>query len=199
MGRGVKGSLTWTVNETIVAALEKAFYLAFDNVEPTNKNILIGVDVSASMTWYGIGGIEGFTPAMASAVMAMVIARKEPNHHIVGFSGDIVDLGITANMDLQTVIDKIYAVRPGRTNIPAVLDYAISNRLDVDAFVVLTDNETYMAGHVCEKFVRYGKGKFITCAMESNGFTVADPNNANMLDIVGFDTATPNMINEFIK
>ena len=197
MGHGVKGSLTWEVNTQIVTALEEAFYMSFENVEPTHKNILIGVDVSGSMGWENLGGIIGFTPAMASTIMAMVIARREPNHHIVCFSSGVSDLGITKHTSLAEACRITGSKTFGSTNIPAVIDYARTHKIDVDAYVVLTDNETYMGGHVCEKLK--GDEKFITCAMEANEFTVADPNNANMLDIVGFDTATPQLISEFIK
>jgi 60 kDa SS-A/Ro ribonucleoprotein len=33
--------------------------------------------------------------------------------------------------------------------------------------------------------------------MASNGFTIADPRDAGMLDVVGFDTATPQVIADF--
>jgi 60 kDa SS-A/Ro ribonucleoprotein len=34
--------------------------------------------------------------------------------------------------------------------------------------------------------------------MVSNGFTIADPNDTGMMDVVGFDTATPALISEFV-
>jgi 60 kDa SS-A/Ro ribonucleoprotein len=39
--------------------------------------------------------------------------------------------------------------------------------------------------------------KLVVIAMTSNGFTIADPNDAGMLDVVGFDTATPAVITDF--
>ena len=33
--------------------------------------------------------------------------------------------------------------------------------------------------------------------MVSNGFSIAKPNDAGMLDVVGFDTAAPNVISDF--
>ena len=33
----------------------------------------------------------------------------------------------------------------------------------------------------------------------SNGFSIADPNDAGMLDVVGFDTASPAVIADFIR
>jgi 60 kDa SS-A/Ro ribonucleoprotein len=34
--------------------------------------------------------------------------------------------------------------------------------------------------------------------MASNGFSIADPDDAGMLDVVGFDTATPQVIAGFV-
>ena len=39
--------------------------------------------------------------------------------------------------------------------------------------------------------------KLVVIGMVSNGFTIADPNDAGMLDVVGFDTATPSIIADF--
>lgn len=33
--------------------------------------------------------------------------------------------------------------------------------------------------------------------MVSNGFTIADPEDAGMLDVVGFDTAAPELMADF--
>jgi 60 kDa SS-A/Ro ribonucleoprotein len=45
---------------------------------------------------------------------------------------------------------------------------------------------------------KYGKeAKLIVVGMSSNGFSIADPDRADMLDVVGFDTATPNLISDF--
>jgi 60 kDa SS-A/Ro ribonucleoprotein len=34
--------------------------------------------------------------------------------------------------------------------------------------------------------------------MASNGFSIADPEDAGMLDVVGFDTVAPSVIGEFV-
>jgi 60 kDa SS-A/Ro ribonucleoprotein len=39
--------------------------------------------------------------------------------------------------------------------------------------------------------------KLVVVGMTSNGFTIADPDDAGMLDVVGFDTATPAVIADF--
>jgi len=35
--------------------------------------------------------------------------------------------------------------------------------------------------------------------MTSNGFTIADPNDAGMMDVVGFDSAAPQVISNFAR
>ena len=39
--------------------------------------------------------------------------------------------------------------------------------------------------------------RLVVVGMVSNGFTIADPNDPGMLDIVGFDTATPAVVTGF--
>jgi 60 kDa SS-A/Ro ribonucleoprotein len=35
--------------------------------------------------------------------------------------------------------------------------------------------------------------------MTATGFSIADPRDAGMLDVVGFDTAAPNLIADFCR
>lgn len=39
--------------------------------------------------------------------------------------------------------------------------------------------------------------KLIVCGMASNGFSIADPEDGGMLDIVGFDSGAPEVISNF--
>ena len=40
--------------------------------------------------------------------------------------------------------------------------------------------------------------KMIVVGMTSNGFSIADPDDAGMLDVVGFDTAVPQIMSDFV-
>ena len=51
-GRGLKGSLSWSPVNTVLDAMDEAFYMCFKNVRPTGKPTLIGVDVSGSMSGF---------------------------------------------------------------------------------------------------------------------------------------------------
>ena len=41
--------------------------------------------------------------------------------------------------------------------------------------------------------------KLIVVGMQSNGFTIADPNDKGMLDVVGFDSAAPQVMSLFAE
>jgi 60 kDa SS-A/Ro ribonucleoprotein len=43
------------------------------------------------------------------------------------------------------------------------------------------------------------RAKLAVLAMTSNEFSIADPNDADQLDLFGFDTNTPKALEEFIK
>ena len=39
--------------------------------------------------------------------------------------------------------------------------------------------------------------KLVVVGMVANDFTIADPNDSGMMDVVGFDTAVPNIMADF--
>ena len=41
--------------------------------------------------------------------------------------------------------------------------------------------------------------KLVVVGLVSNGFSIADPDDAGMLDVVGFDTAAPALIADFLR
>ena len=75
-------------------------------VEPTNKRYLLAIDVSGSMSCGNCNGTT-ITPRVASAAMAMLTARTEPQYHFVGFSHHLVPLNINSAQKLDTVIKTI--------------------------------------------------------------------------------------------
>ena len=105
-GHGMKGKLTWDPIPQIIDALNDAFYMAFQTVEPTGKRHLLALDVSGSMGWDSIAGMP-ITPREGSVAMAMVTAAKEKQYHIMGFSNRFVPLSISSNQRLDDAIAKV--------------------------------------------------------------------------------------------
>jgi 60 kDa SS-A/Ro ribonucleoprotein len=83
--------------------------------------------------------------------------------------------------------------------------HALGKKREIDTFVVLTDSETWYGrvhpAHALERY-RHATGidaRLAVVAMVSNGFSIADPNDPGMLDVVGFDTATPQLVSDFAR
>lgn len=199
-----KGSNIWQPSRKIINALDEAFYLAFDAVEPTEKRLMLAVDVSGSMDWQTVGGFN-MTPRTAAAAMSLVTERTEPNVTITGFSNQLIGLNISSRQRLDDVEKYMANIPMGDTDIALPIQYATQKKLSVDAFIVYTDNETWAGRtHPYQALKQYRDtmgidAKLITVAFTATNFTIADPRDFGMLDVVGFDSAVPNVISEFIK
>lgn len=204
-GHGFRGKSTWNPVSQVVDALDSAFYKSFGNVEPTGKNIVLALDISGSMTWGNIAGVGGITPRMGSAAMAMVIARVDRNI-MLGFSRGIIPLKISPRQRLDDIVSYINGLPFGGTDCAMPMLWAIENKCkDIDAFIILTDNETWAGRiHPCQALDEYRRkfnpnARLVVVGMTSTGFSIADPKDNKALDVVGFDTAAPNVISSFVR
>ena len=204
-GHGDKGSLTWATNPRVLDALNEAFYLAFGNVQPTGKRTLIAIDVSGSMTCGSIAGAPGITPNVASAAMALVTMRTEPEWHCVGFSDRMFDLGLTDKMRLDDVVHKASRLNGGGTDCALPMLWAAGSSVKVDTFVELTDGETWQ-GHIhphqALRAYREKSGvqaKWGVIAMTATSFSLCDADDPGQMAFVGFDASTPQVLAEFAK
>lgn len=204
-GQSARGDATWTPVREIVNALDAAFYASFGNVEPTNQRTMLALDVSGSMSFTEIAGMPGITPRIGSAAMALVTAAVEPHHMFTAFTGGLSLLDISPRQRLDDVVHAVSNLSFGRTDCAMPILAAEQQRWEVDTFIVFTDSETWAGGiHPSQALVRYREktgiaARLVVVGMVSNGFTIADPADPGMLDVVGFDTATPNVIAEFAR
>jgi 60 kDa SS-A/Ro ribonucleoprotein len=219
-GRGMKGQGAWSPVPQVVDALDGAFYLSFENAPSTGKRIILALDVSGSMA-SPVHAMPYLSCREASAAMALVTAGVEPNHRIVAFTrgtypsmwtathGSQYNTGLSAlnispRQRLDDVVKSITDLPFGGTDCALPMVEALKHRWPIDTFVVYTDNETWAGNiHPAQALREYRErmgiaAKLVVVAMASNGFTIADPSDAGMLDVVGFDTATPNVISDFI-
>lgn len=203
-GHGMRGSGQWTVVPEVVDALNRAFGMSFENVTPTGKRLYLALDVSGSMAGGSVSGIPGLTPRDASAALAMITVNTERAVIIRGFQTSMVPLPIKAGMSLEAVTRTISNLPFGGTDCAQPMLDALQHNLAVDAFIVYTDSETWAGKiHPVQALREYRQktgipAKLIVVGMTSNGFTIADPEDAGMLDVVGFSTNTPSAITDFI-
>lgn len=191
----------WKSNGKIVDALNEGFHMAFKTVEPSGKRTLVATDVSGSMSQSAIG--LDLSCAQVSAAVAMTVARTEPYSDIVGFSSNIVDLGITAKSSFADAMRKVSNRNFGGTDTAAAIEYATRNRIEVDTFVIVTDNETWGGSQKpfqALKQYRQKTGRDARVAVlgvASTDFTIADPTDRGMMDFVGFDANAPKALADF--
>ena len=213
-GKGLRGRNTWEPVQQVVDALDAAFERSFRSAPRTGSRLYLAVDVSGSMSWGAVAGVEGLTPRMAAAAMAMAVARREPNHVIRGFAGGnsrrtggarMAPLDITAGDSLTDAMHRCQELDWGRTDCALPMLDARERKLPVDCFVILTDSETWCGRvHPMEALRQYRRemgipARLVVVGMVSNGFSIADPEDAGAMDVVGFDSAVPQLIASFVS
>ena len=222
-GRGARGRGEWNPVREVIDALDTAFYTAFENVEPTGKRVLLALDVSSSMTYGEVAGIPGLTPRDASAALALVTAATESRYEVVGFfagrggfkkrgagrfaghADGLTPLAISPRQRLDDAVKTVSDLPFGATDCALPMLYAQAVEREIDTFVIYTDSETW-AGDIhpvqALRDYRHASGidaRLVVVGMVSNGFSIADPADPGMLDVVGFDTATPQLIADFAR
>jgi 60 kDa SS-A/Ro ribonucleoprotein len=202
-GRSLQGDATWIPVPEVVAALDSAFYLAFDAVIPSNKRWMLGLDVSGSMMMPT--AIPGVSARDIAAATAMVTHATEPEAQALAFTDEIVPFPLHRGERLDAVISRMNALPFGPTDCAQPMLYALERRIPVDTFAIYTDSETWFGQiHPARALEDYRQAmgipaKLVVVGAVSNGFSIADPNDPGMLDVVGFDTSAPALIADFAR
>ena len=223
-GQGVRGRNEWQPVRRIVDALDGAFYASFGNVTPAGKRVLLALDVSGSMESGWVAGVPGLSPRDASAALALVTAATEQDAEIVGFyagrrgwkvggarrqwylgQDGLTPLAISPRQRLDDAVKAVSDLPFGGTDCALPMLYAQAKGKEIDTFVIYTDSETWAGNvHPANALSDYRRvsgidARLIVVGMVSNGFSIADPTDPGMLDVVGFDTATPQLISDFAR
>jgi len=227
-GHGFRGSLSWSPNTAVCEALDDLFYASFQNAEPCRKRMLIGLDVSGSMDSEIMD--SPVTCMEAALAMSMVHMHNEPFTKIMGFDTGMKDLGISRKDTLDSALNRLHR-NGGGTDCSLPMLYAMGNRIPdsfkansrprgywntssysfghdmipVDAFVVLTDNETWAGNvHPVQALKEYRRisgldAKLVVVGMQSSNISIADPSDGGSLDVVGMDTSVPAVVADFLR
>jgi 60 kDa SS-A/Ro ribonucleoprotein len=163
----------------------------------------------------GVAGMPYLSCREASAAMALVTAATEPNHMFTAFTAGghglwgwrsgLRRVSISPRQRLDDVVRRTAGMPFGGTDCALPMLEALKHRWEIDVFVVYTDSETWAGRiHPVQALRRYRAkmgipARLVVVGMASNGFSIADPDDAGMLDVVGFDTVTPGLIASFAK
>lgn len=200
-GKGFKGNLTWTPSQKVLVSLEKAFYESFNYVEPSGKNFYVGIDCSGSMGSQVAG--KPISSLMFAGAVGMTLARCEPNVYTAGFQDRLIDLKITKNSSLPDVMNMFSTFHTGSTNAGAIIEDAISRKLDVDLFVHITDNDFNSGRQPYQLLKEYQKRmnkpncKLVSLVTYPSLYMPFPEEDPNCLGIAGFATDAPKMLQIF--
>ena len=220
-GKGLRGQTSWTPHPSLIKTLEEMFYRSFKNVEPTDTSICFLIDGSGSMTAPSL--CEGVSNAEAAALLAMIFARSEtkkevvPNHAFYIFTAskivnyrtttgltDVSD-AIHAEATLDQVLQAVQRSDWGMTDISSGILEALKYKRKYGAFVVITDNDVNSGIEPSEAMKQYRAGmklpntKLAVIATQGTNLSIADPADPLMLDMVGFDSHGPKILQDFIR
>jgi hypothetical protein len=147
------------------------------------------------------------SPAIPSNVTICAFSNTltELTNAIVGYMDATIDPA--TGLPTMSIADalKLVELPFSSTDCALPMVRALENKEQVDAFVIYTDSETYMGKiHPQAALEEYRRAtgidaKLIIVGMTSNCLTIADPKDLNTLNLAGFDTATPRLINDFIS
>ncbi len=170
-----------------------------------------------------VAGVPGLTPRDASAALALVTASTEDavrgtsastppaaagsRAHAgrVGRADGLTPLAISPRQRLDDAVKTVSDLPFGGTDCALPMLYAQARKREIDTFVIYTDSETWAgAVHPAQALRDYRRAsgidaRLVVVGMVSNGFSIADPADPGMLDVVGFDTATPQLISDFAR
>jgi 60 kDa SS-A/Ro ribonucleoprotein len=219
-GHGLRGSLTWSPDSSINAALERGIHASFENVEPTGKSFYLGVDVSPSMSSFKVEGLEMMCARDAAAIMALVIKKVEAKVEVGMFSSGggygygrstdvskvdgIVPCDLQASDTIASAMRKLSLGPWGGTDCSLPIRKALKEKKVYDVFVILTDNDTWSGPeHASESLRKYRKAinpraKLVVIAFAACTYSIADPQDAGMMDMVGFDPSSPRILRDFV-
>ncbi len=205
---GESRNVNWTPNRNIVDALDGVFYMAFKNVEPTNKRMLLAVDCSGSMSGALATGFRNLTAAQVSAAMALVTTSVERHAEVVLFDSKVTPVTLSARERLDSVMDKM-EFRGGATDCAAPYAWAYKNDKSYDATVMYTDYESnFQASYYDPDYIYHAiqaqraRGpqdmRVVNVAMTANNLSFSRKTDKNMLDVSGFSSDTPQAISLFV-
>lgn len=210
--------------ETVVPAGKRTL-IALDTSGSMGQVIGTGTTVNrVSMREPGPGELSCRDVA---AALALVQMKSEPNYEIIGFTGMnheryrhgyrhqvktgsnealATRLTLSARQRLDDACKYIDSLPFGPTDCSLPMRWAQDQGMAVDTFVIYTDNQTFLGQiHPFQALRRYREATGIQSRLVVVGMagplwhSIADPNDPLSIDVAGFDSAVPNLINDFSR
>ena len=157
--------------------------LAYEDAKTAGPNDLARMIELRQLTWEMVP-----SEMLDKEVVWRALGRAMPMTALLRNLATLTRVGVIAPMDSAWVCEILKKI--GTMNL-------------IHPIAVLTDSETWAGNiHPVEALRQYRRksgipAKLVVVGMVSNGFSIADPDDAGMMDVVGFDSAVPELITDF--
>ncbi|MEV4370081.1 TROVE domain-containing protein [Nonomuraea sp. NPDC049637] len=198
---------TWQPVPAVLDALEETYESSFGAVEPSGKRLLVAVDSSGSMSWGGgvrVGGSPIGSPYEVGNAMAVMLSRIEQGGvHVIDVDTSVHASRVTPRTNLREIAS--WQPSGGGTDLSLPFTWAREQRMEVDGIIVLTDNETWAGrSHPTQALDAYRRtvnadARVVVAAMTAAGYSIGDPEDEGVLNVVGLDASLPLIVNGFIR
>lgn len=192
-----------TQDAEVEVALQLAFHESFHNIPPTYQRLLLAVDVSGSMSSARCVGMRELSALDAATAIALTMMKQEPYVLALAFSEGLTPLPVKKDMTLCEALESMKGLPFQRTDCSLPMEYALANKILVDCFVVITDNETnYNLRHPHVVLQEYREkvnpnAKLVVLATSACNVSIADPTDKGMLDMAGMDSSIFHVLYQF--
>ena len=143
--------------------------------------------------------------AEVATALSLVTAHTEQDYLIVAFADQLRQVSFSEKTRLDDALRITQGINFGATDCSLPIVAAFQHKLKFDVFVNLTDSETWAGSiHPVQALRRYRDktgipAKLIVVGMISNEFSIADPEDAGMMDVVGFSSDVPALMGTFVR
>ena len=174
-------------------------------MQATGKRLCLGLDVSGSMAGTLVCGTPGLSAREACAAMAMVTAKVEKDAHFIAFDTKDYALALSPKQRLDDIVNVLARTGGGGTDCALPMLWAANNKVPVDTFVIYTDSQTWSGDtHPIQALNQYRDktgidATLVIVAMATNKFSLGDYEDRRVLNVIGFDTNTPEIIAQFVS
>lgn len=184
----------------VTSALYRAMLDAYGVLPKFRQNVLLAMDSSGSMSYQD--GVTGATCFQLGVFIASVFATQfTGDFNAYTYSQAAHRWAIRPGMEPLHMLDLVQTI-PCSTNPSSVLQQAMSDKVEPDLVVFITDNEVNIGHNIyvaAERFrAQNPKAKFVTFGLVANRFAMFGENDWS-LNIAGLDAGAFQVVEEFVR
>ncbi|KAE9547126.1 hypothetical protein FO519_009661, partial [Halicephalobus sp. NKZ332] len=141
-----------------------------------------------------------------ASAMGFVLLKTEEKTEFIFFNKSVESVTLEKNISLYKMENFVFNIPGTKSDCSIPFKWALENKKAFDVFVIFTDSENssedlrpFEAVQEYRKQMNLPKTKVVVVGMAANKKTLKNPDDNQMLDIVGFDVSILEIIKNFVS